>query len=180
MQRLSLNGIQFDFESAFKPKTGAWANATDGLRYRAMLTRIKRRLGHGTAVSVYTGDAFLSQTNVLNESRADRLVSMTTYGGRRDFDIALPRDLQASGPQRFSLGMCPSCAVLAGNNSAADIRYRFGRAREMGVRHMTYWLLEWEAEQRKPELLLPVWWAQIRAWHKEPEYVLDSLAIRPR
>jgi hypothetical protein len=175
-QRLSLDGIQFDFESAFEPKTGAWANATDGVRYRAMLTRIKQRLMPSTMVSVYTGDAFLSQTNILNESCADRLVSMTTYGGRRDFDIALPRDLQASGPQRFSLGLCPSCAVLAGNSSAADIRYRFRRAREVGVQHLTYWLLEWEAGQRKPELLLPVWWAQIRAWHKEPEPILWSPA----
>ena len=174
VHRMGLDGLQLDFEVAFEPKVGAWANATDGLRYRDMLNRLKERLsgsstsGVAVALSVYTGDAFLSQTNVLNASKADQLISMTTYGGRHDFDIALPRDLQASGPRRFSLGVCPSCTLLAGNNSDADIAYRFERAQAMGVDHITYWLLEWEAEQRKPELLLPEWWSQIRRWRKRP------------
>ncbi len=92
---------------------------------------------------------------------------MSTYGGRRAFDIALPRNLAASGPARFSLGVCPSCALLARNNSCAEITYRLERARSLGVRHIAYWLLEWKSNEQKADLLLPEWWSQIRRWRHD-------------
>ena len=77
---------------------------------------------------------------------------MNTYYDTASFEIALPRDLAADGPDRFSLGVCPGCY----NSSAADVAHRMGLATTLGVWHVSWWA--------GPSPEQTVWWAAVRKW----------------
>ena len=52
------------------------------------------------------------------------------------YDIALPRDLAISGPDKFVLGVCPECSGQEGYNETVR---RMAMAEELGVRNIGIW-----------------------------------------
>ena len=121
----------------------------DTLFYINFINKMKDRIGK--TISVDTGQSIISQTSKLNNSNADFLMSMNTYGNTTDFEIALSRDIYNDGIDRFVLGVCPSCF----NSSIEDINYRLDLATIYGVRHIGFWV--------NPENNIN-WWNAIRRW----------------
>jgi len=160
---LGLDGLNFDFEPGdCASNTTTPCSADDAAKFAKMLTGIKDALrgkgpkGFDARVSVDTGQSTIAKTNFLNVSEADLFMTMNTYYGRSDFDIALPRDLGIEGAARFSLGVCPGCF----NSSESDIVGRMSEATRLGVKHLAYW-----AGTSDPQ---SIWWREIRKWKAAP------------
>ena len=87
------DGINIDFEPSDCLKQPAVpCGGADCTAMGDMLSHLKTALGNRVMVSVDTGQSPLASTSCLNNSLADRLISMNSYYDRRSFDISLPRE----------------------------------------------------------------------------------------
>lgn len=125
------------------------ANKTvDKLLYARWLTQVRTALREGTGpakssssssssrgpggggvhgsrvVSVATGTG-VGHTDVLKTSAADEFISMGTYFDVAHFEPGIVQGIADVGVARYAAGLCDSCALIAHNNTAADIDYRF-------------------------------------------------------
>ena len=167
--KYKLKGLNFDFEVS---SSGEQSTDDDARRYATMLTKIQAKIAgrgrgaDGPKVSVDTGQCAMSKTGLLNATSKDvQMITMNTYADLNGFNIALPRDLARDGASRFSLGLCPSCAAkVPGNNTAATIAYRLAQADKLGVRHVAFWVLNWNNATLAKLNNDQLYWDAIRVW----------------
>ena len=160
------DGINIDFEPSDCLKNPAVpCGVADCTAMGNMLSHLKTALGNRVMVSVDTGQSPLASTSCLNNSLADRLISMNSYYDRRGFNISLPRDIAAVGAQRYGLGVCPTCSTPLCEapscpSNLTDINERMAAATHAGVQHVDFW-----ASAKQPDWAYgPQWWAAIRKW----------------
>ena len=163
---LNASGLNFDFELEA-------SNLTDGKRYAKMLGVIRAglRAGNPTAVvSVATGTGTMGHTNVINTSAADEFISMGTYFGIGSFRQGVVQGIADVGLERYSAGLCDSCALQVGNNSLPGIDFRFSVLEAHAVQHIGWWLLEYPppGQELNASLHHAYWWKKMRAWRAAP------------
>ncbi|KAK3274898.1 hypothetical protein CYMTET_16945 [Cymbomonas tetramitiformis] len=162
VKTLGLDGLNFDFEPNDCSTDPQPCTESDAKAFSQLLSEVQSDLQglgpHGTnaRVSVDTGQSTIAKTPVLKESAAELLITMNTYYGTSDFDIAIRRDIANDGADRFGLGVCPGCHL----SSAEDIEHRMGLAAELGVRHIAWW----SGADRNEAAHTDLWWDAIRKW----------------
>eukprot|EP01051_Picozoa_sp_SAG22_P009830 SAG22_NODE_848_length_6859_cov_5.488905_3_plen_1824_part_00 len=143
-RRLNFSGYNLDVEPSDGPggPTPQSTNRTFAKMYAQFASQFAAALNeHGLVLGVDTVCIDWANVDTLNASKADRLVSMDTYGctcgGAADLEFTnvLLHGIQSAGQQRFVAGLQPNHCPL----SDAQVRSRFAELEAAGVGALAIW-----------------------------------------